>query len=157
MPDYVIVVATVAVTIALFSAIQGGHPERWASVIIVGGIVLDLIIQATIGHRSFEHFDISRLSIDLVQFTALLIIALRANRNYPLGLAAAQLLAIVGNLAALFHRDGWNEAYWAMTQMPLFLQLALLAGGTLAHRLRLAKIGEYNCWSPKEGPQRQFG
>lgn len=156
MPDYVIVVATVAVTIALFSAIQGGHPERWASAIIVGGIVLDLIIQATIGHRSFEHFDISRLSIDLVQFTALLIIALRANRNYPLGLAAAQLLAIVGNLAALFHRDGWNEAYWAMTQMPILLQLSILAGGLWAHRRRVSRIGNYNSWSPRMAGGRGF-
>ena len=139
----------VSAMIALFAAVEGGHPERWATATIVGGILLDLLIQAVIGPRPFGHFDLSRMVIDLIQFTLLLIIALRANRIYPLGLAAAQLLALVGSLAVLFSSDGWSQAYWAMTQMPVLLQLSILAGGLWAHRRRVSRIGKYNNWSPR--------
>lgn len=143
-----IIVATVAALVAIYAATKGGHPERWCAAIIFAGIVFDKTFEAAFGLRDFDDFDLSRLLLDSVQLFAFVGIALRANRLYPLGIASAQLLALIGSIAALVVHEGWNQAYWAMTQLPLFIQLALLSGGTHAHRLRVAKIGNYNGWSP---------
>lgn len=148
MEAYVIIVALLTALIVLYAMIKGSHPERWVAVIIITGVVFDRIMWIIIGPRPFEHFDTTRLSMDFTQLVLFLAIALRANRLYPLGIASTQLLAIIGSIAALVVQEGWNQAYWAMTQLPLFFQLALLAGGTHAHRLRVAKIGNYNSWSP---------
>ncbi len=77
-----------------------------------------------------------------------LVVALRANRMYPLGIASAQLVAVIGNVAAILVPNGWTQAYWAMTQLPIILQLSFLAFGTVAHRRRVAVVGDYNEWSP---------
>ena len=153
---YLIVLGVTLLVVAL-AVTRGGQPERWCAAIIAAEMTIDLLILLAVGPRSFGEFDISRILLDGIAAALLIAVALRANRIYPLAIAAAQLVALIGSVVALLAVDGMAQAFWAMTQMPLFLQLALLAGGTLAHRLRLAKIGQYNCWSPREGPQRQFG
>lgn len=117
---------------------------------------MDLVLQLTIGPRSFRNFDASRMLIDVVSAGLFIAVAMRANRLYPLAIAAAQLVAVIGSVAVLLSSDGWSQAFWAMTQLPLLLQLLLLTGGTIAHRYRLARVGAYNCWSPRYEEIRQF-
>ena len=157
MSQAYLIVLTISLLVVAVAMTRGGHPEKWCAAIIAGEVTIDLLILLTMGPRSFGESHISRILLDGIAAALLVAVAMRANRIYPLAIAAAQLVALIGNVVAMLAVDGMAQAFWAMTQMPLFLQLALLAGGTLAHRLRLAKIGEYNCWSPKEGPQRQFG
>lgn len=134
--------------VVVYAALRGCLPERWCAGVIFTGVIIDELVEAAFGARSFEGFEPSRLLLDLMQFVVFLTVALRANRLYPLGIAAAQLLSIMGSISALVVPHGWNQAYWAMTQLPLFLQLQLLALGTLAHQQRVARVGNYNCWSP---------
>ncbi len=157
MSQAYLIVLGITLLIVAMAVTRGGQPERWCAAIIAGEVTIDLLILLAVGPRSFGEFDISRISLDGIAAALLIAVAMRANRIYPLAIAAAQLVALIGSVVALLAVDGMAQAFWAMTQMPLFLQLALLTGGTLAHRLRLAKIGRYNCWSPREGPQRQFG
>lgn len=138
-----------------FAVARGGSPERWCAVIVAAEILVDLTLQLTIGPRSFVDFDLSRMLIDLVIAGGFIVVAMRANRLYPLGIAAAQLVAVIGSLSALLAHEGWSQAFWAMTQLPIFLQVGLLVGGTLAHQHRLAILGPYNCWSRQDLDFRQ--
>lgn len=146
-------VIALAAIISGHAVLRGDKPEQFCAAIIILGIAADRAIDALMGGRSFDSFDLSRLLLDALQFVLFLIIALRANRIYPLAICAAQLLALIGSIAVLAVSNGWNQAYWAMTQLPLFLQLAFLAGGTFAHHSRVSQVGNYNCWSPRLGSQ----
>ena len=137
-----------AAAILTYGLIRGDQPERWCALILTIGIVLDRIILHSIGLRSFEQFDASRLAIDGLQMILLFAVALRANRVYPIAIASGQLIAVMGSLSAIFVQAGFNYAYWAMTQLPLLLQLLILGFGTHLHRRRVARIGNYNSWSP---------
>jgi hypothetical protein len=142
--------------VVVFAAARGGWPERLCAAIIACEAVVDLALQFTIGPRSFRTFDASRLLIDLVAATLFTLVALRANRLHPLVIAAAQLVAVIGSLVVLLAEGGWTQAFWAMTQLPVLLQLVVLGGGTIAHRQRVARIGAYNCWSPRLTQGRQL-
>lgn len=151
-------VSMVAVTllVVVFAATRGDWPERLCAAIIAGESLVDLVLHLTIGPRTFRMFDASRFLIDVACALGFIAVAMRANRVYPLAIAAAQLVAVIGSLAVVLSDDGWSQAFWAMTQLPLLLQWLLLVGGTIAHRQRLARIGPYNCWSPRALDGRYF-
>lgn len=155
-PAYLAVLGITLLVIA-FAVARGGQPEKWCAAIIGGEAAIDFLLLITIGARSFDEFDLSRIVLDGVAAALLIAISMRANRLYPLAIAAAQLVALIGSMAVLISGDGMSQAFWAMTQGPLFLQLPLLAGGTIAHTLRLSRIGPYNCWSPQIGALQQSG
>lgn len=134
--------------VVAFAARKGGLPEQWIGGVIAAGIIVDQILVWTIGNRTFENFSTSRFLIDAVQLVLLVAISMRANRVYPLIVAASQLMAVVGNLAALLVPNGLNLAYWAMTQLPLLLHIVVLYFGIRHHAERVIRIGRYNCWSP---------
>lgn|GEM_PF-1815143 len=156
MSSVYISITAITLLVVVYAATRGDSPERFCAAIIAGEAVIDLALQVTIGPRSFRDFDASRMLIDVISASLFIAVALRANRLYPLGIAAAQLVAVIGSVAVLLSDDGWSQAFWAMTQLPLLLQLVLLAGGTFAHRYRFARIGAYNGWSPRMNETRQF-
>lgn len=147
-PDLIAVVLLVA-TASLYAVMRGGKPERICAAIIVAGIVADRLYLGIFGGREFQHFTASRLAFDGAQLVGFVLVALRANRVWPLWPASAQLVAISGSVSAIVVPDGYNYAYWAMTQLPLFIQLAALGLGTFLHDRRRQRIGAYNCWSPR--------
>ncbi|WP_271078265.1 hypothetical protein [Aurantiacibacter sp. MUD61] len=147
--DYIIVWVIVA-SVTLFAVMRGDQPERLCAAIIAFGVLADAIFLAIFGPRGFHDFDVSRIGIDLLQTIGFFWIALRANRTYPLFIVAAQLVAIIGSMAAALVPDGMSVAFWAMTQAPLFLEILLLGGGTIAHAARVSRIGPYNAWSPSK-------
>jgi len=146
--DRALVLVLVA-SVTLFAVARGGRPERLCATVLVLGILADRLYPVMIGERDFNHFATSRMVFDLLQFAAYLGISLFANRVWPLWLSAAQLVALTGSIAALVIPDGINLAYWALTQLPLFIQVIALFVGTFAHWRRVRRIGNYNCWSPE--------
>lgn len=149
MATDLVLVLLFAASLAIFAVLRGGRPERLGAAIIILGIVVDRAWTGFFGYRDFLTFDGSRLALDLVQMAAFLWLALRANRVWPLWISAAQAVAITGSIAALVLPDGYNYAFWAITQAPLFVQLFALAVGIAAHHRRVRRVGEYNCWSPR--------
>ena len=153
---YLVVLGITLLVVAVAVA-RGGQPEKWCAAIIAGEATVDLLILLVAGPRSFGEFDGSRIMLDGIAAVLLIAVAMRANRIYPLAIAASQIVALIGSLAALLSGDGMTQAFWAITQLPILLQLTLLAGGTLAHRMRVARVGPYNCWSPHDAHHHQFG
>jgi len=153
--DQYTVTTAITLLVVAYAAARGDSPERWCAAAIGVETVVDFTLHYTIGPRSFSEFNLSRLVFDMMKASVFITVALRANRVYPLGVAAAGVVAVIGSIPALLNKEGWNQAYWAMTNTPTYLQVVLLAAGTVAHRKRLALIGPYNCWSPRPAPARQ--
>jgi hypothetical protein len=142
----------VILTVALVAACgaiawsRGGPPERIAAAIIVGWIVLDVLYHLMFGPADFNEVDPVHLVLDGAELVAIVSLALRANRVWPLWAAAAQLICVAGHVAALVEPRGMTLAYWAMTQLPPFIQLIALVSGAVAHTRRTHRIGPYPSW-----------
>jgi hypothetical protein len=125
---------------------RGGAPERLAATIIVAWMVSDVSYHLVFGPSGFDVVDPVHLVIDGGELVAIMWLALRANRMWPLWAAAAQLICVAGHLAAFVDVAGMKRAYWAMTQLPAYIQLIALVCGALAHARRFERIGPYRSW-----------
>jgi hypothetical protein len=76
----------------------------------------------------------------------LLAIALRANRMYPLWMAAWQLIAVLSHVARFESRSSVALAYAILMYLPSYLLLGTLGIGLAAHIRRVKRIGEYRSW-----------
>lgn len=141
-----------AVTVLLFvmgtaySYRRGGAPEQCAAAIIVIWLALSVIYRLIAGPASFISVDPARFALDMGELIAISFVAVRANRMWPLWAAAAQLICVMGHVAAFIEPGGMRRAYWAMTQIPPFIQLCALLLGAIAHTARLGRIGPYRSW-----------
>jgi hypothetical protein len=125
---------------------RGGPPERFAATAIVIWILTDAMYHLAFGPSGFDSVDPFHLVLDGAQLVAILWLALHANRMWPLWAAAAQLICVSAHLVAFIEPGGMRLAYWAMTQMPQYIQLVALLLGALAHTRRLQRIGPYRSW-----------
>lgn len=125
---------------------RGGPPERLAAAVIVGWIVTDAGYHLLFGPSGFDTVDPVHLVLDGAELCAIMLLALRANRMWPLWAAAAQLICYSGHIAAFIEPGGMRRAYWAMTQLPQYIQLLALLLGAAAHARRTRRIGRYRSW-----------
>ena len=142
-----IVIPIILIMIAVLVAYrQGGPPERLAATIIVAWMISDVSYHLLFGPSGFDTVDPVHLVLDGAELVAIVWLALRANRMWPLWAAAAQLICVSGHLAVTLEPDGVRRAYWAMTQLPPFIQLIALVFGAVFHTRRLQRIGPYRSW-----------
>lgn len=125
---------------------RGGPPERFAAAALVGWIVIDDLYHLLFGFSNFDVVDPVHVVLDGALLAAIMWLALRANRIWPLFAAAAQVMCVSGHVAVLFEPDGAHQAYWAMTQLPQYIQLTALLMGAAAHARRERMIGPYRSW-----------
>ena len=130
--------------------LRGGAPERVAAGIIVAWVVTVVLYHLAAGPAGFGRVDPGDLVLDLAELGAIGWLALRANRMWPLWAAAAQLICVSGHFA-VFVEPGMRRAYWAMTQIPPFIQVIALVCGAAAHVRRERKWGAYRSWRLAEG------
>jgi len=145
MATEVILALTLFCVVGFVAVSRGGPPERLAAAIIICWIVIDVSYHLAFGPSGFTRVDPVHLVLDGGELIAIVWLALRANRMWPLWAAAAQLICVSGHVA-LFIEPGMSRAYWAMTQMPPYIQLVALFLGAVAHARRFDRIGPYRSW-----------
>jgi hypothetical protein len=150
MALYGILALTMVFVAAYVAVARGGPPERLAAGIIVCWIMADAAYHLAFGPSGFARVDPVHLVLDGVELVAIVWLALRANRMWPMWAAAAQLICVSGHMA-LFIEPGMQRAYWAMTQLPQYIQLTALVLGAVAHARRFERIGPYRSWRLSEG------
>jgi hypothetical protein len=131
---------------AFFAVARGGPPERLAAGIIVGWVISDVSYHLVFGPSGFDSVDPVHLVLDGGELVAIVWLALRANRMWPLWAAAAQLICVTGHVAVFVSPEGMRRAYWAMTQVPPYIQLTALFLGAVWHARRFERIGPYRSW-----------
>jgi hypothetical protein len=146
MPPEVVIAIAFIVGGVLVGYHRGGPPERLVATIIVAWVVSDVVYSLIFGPSSFVTVDPARVILDVGELIAITWVALRANRMWPLWAAAAQLICVSGHIAAVIDVGGMRRAYWALTQLPAYIQLIALVLGAAAHARRFARIGPYRSW-----------
>ncbi len=129
----------------LYALARGGTPERAAVGILVSAVVASAITPSTGLHRFFQ-LELGMLVVDTCLFLAMTVLALKAQRYWPMWLAAVKLNTVMTHLLILSPSlMPWSyavaNAAWSYPS-PL-----LIAIGAVRHRQRLKRYGVDPAWS----------
>lgn len=141
-------------SICAAALIWGGEPEKAAALVwIVFFEFLAAVYTVTTGAQfQAENLDTFFAAIDIMAAVCWITIALFANRNYTLWIAAMQVLAMTAHLARGLVEAISPLAYVTMVAVPGWLQLVFLAAGIACHAMRERKHGKYRDWRLSEMP-----
>ena len=105
---------------------RGGKPERLAAALILADWVLS---PALVINDTYNHMQIAVFAIDGLLMFALISIALRSDRFWPLWATAFQLLELLMHIAMLVDHTVRPRAYYVGMEISSYLILASLALG----------------------------
>ncbi|HEV2818006.1 MAG TPA: hypothetical protein VGW40_12395 [Allosphingosinicella sp.] len=129
-----------------YAFIGGGAPERIGAAIFLIGSVLTYVVLET-SPIDFRGVEVGVFIIDVVVFAAFVLLAVRANRYWPLWMSALLGLGVVGHLAMLLHPRVIPWAYAVVLSIWSYPILLLMAAGTFAHQRRLIRNGADPSWT----------
>jgi heme exporter protein D len=138
--------ASVLVALAIWR--WGRGPERWLIAIYLVTMVAPFYatLLLGLGYLANGPYSWFYFATDLAALAGFVLVALNANRNYPLWIAGFQLVAVGGQaMRGLF--DGISLlALLILIVGPSYCQLLLIFGGFLRHRARERRYGSYREW-----------
>lgn len=124
---------------------RGGAPERAiACAFLVAGLTTPLLDLPELSRFSSVAYGV--LAIDLLLFGALCLIAVRADRFWPIVVAGLQLVSLLAHLVRLANPELIRPAYSIMLVIWSYPQLLLLVMGTMRHRTRTATGRPDTAW-----------
>jgi hypothetical protein len=125
---------------------RGGAPEKIGATILAIGsfLTVAVISERTVRHRSVE---VDVLVVDILCLAAFLVLALRADRFWPLWVAALQMIGTAGHAVKFVDPEIVRRAYALMLVIWAYPMIMLLVAGTWRHQLRLARLGTDKSWS----------
>lgn len=137
--------AFLACLLFVFSA--GGKPERFA---ITAQLIALLLSLTAISFRAIpaKGLPIGLALVDFALALALGLLALRANRIWPIVLAGMQVATVFAHLAKLLSFPMPAAGYVIFVQLWAWPMLILTAVGTYRHRSRTRNFGEEPDWKP---------
>jgi hypothetical protein len=132
--------------VCLYAFATGGGPERLgAAAYGLACIASHFVFSApAIKFRSVET---GVFLIDVLVFAAFAILALRANRFWPIWVTALLGLGVLAHLARWAGPDTMPWAYQLVLSIWSYPILAIIAIGAFNHRRRLARFGTDRSWS----------
>jgi hypothetical protein len=136
----------------LYASIRGGAPERLCVAIhMIGGVIGAVIVSMP---QTFSSLEKALFGVDILVFLAFVMLAIRANRFWPIWATALMGLGLACHLALMLNSDVGPWAYAVVVSFFGYPLIPLIIGGTFAHRLRLARDGIDPDWMPSP---RSFG
>ena len=130
----------------------GAAPERIASGVYVGLILIDVAYHEIFG-PGYEYWriDLGHFIFNALALAVLVALALKANRFYPLWLAAFQTISVIGHATRGFVPPEFGRPYMILTIGPSYLATAALCAGIWMHVRRVRKSGPYRSWHRSSG------
>ena len=136
--------------IALFTAYafwRGAGPERIAGAIMSGMVIVDVLYHLIFPKGGiYDEVDLGHLFNDTWVLIAFALLAIRANRIYPIWMLAAQLIAMTSHLNREVSLEIAEIVYAIMIRVPSYIQLIAFGIGLVAHRRRVLRYGTYRSW-----------
>jgi hypothetical protein len=129
-----------------YAMLKGGAPERIGASILLAGSALTFVM-VTGPARRFASMEIGILLVDVAALLAFLVLALRAERYWPLWITGLQLIGTAGHVVKLVEPDVIRWAYAFVLAFWAYPMMLLLAVGTWLHQRRLALHGADRSWS----------
>lgn len=130
---------------------RGGAPERIGAAIILFGTALTVVAASGSANR-FGSVEVGIFVVDVAGSVAFLILALRAERFWPLWMTALQAIETAGHAVKLVDPIVMRWAYAFVLAIWMYPMLVLLAVGTWRHQTRLTRFGEDRSWSNFSAP-----
>ena len=146
MPLRIAVFNCVQLAACLYALKHGGAPERWTAWMMAAGAALT----ATLPSWSSIRFDMTSptlLLVDLALLGGLCWLAARANRFWPLWVAALQLVAIAVHVVRGLDPTILPAAYNQTVGKVAYPMILLLVLGTFRHSQR-ERTSTDDDWSP---------
>lgn len=139
-------IASVLLALAIWR--RGAAPERWLIGLFIATMVAPVYVFRAlgIGNLNLGEYAWVAVSLDLVALVAFVLVALNANRNYPLWIAGFQLVAIGAHATRGLIDSVSLLAYLLLSAGPAYCQLALIFGGFVRHVRRRQRFGPYRDW-----------
>lgn len=144
---HIYVFYAVQALICLFAFVSGGRPERLAALLLLLAALGNAALPNHPG-VSFHMVEGPAALIDLVLMASLVALSVRANRFWPLWLAALQLLAIAIHGVKAFEPVLVPWMYAGAAGKIAYPMMAVLMMGVWRHRRRIAEFGADPDWSP---------
>jgi DNA-binding CsgD family transcriptional regulator/uncharacterized membrane protein YhaH (DUF805 family) len=133
--------------VVLYALVRGGAPERIVAAIGVVGAVLSLLVVSMTPIR-IGGVDLSFFVFDSIASIGFILVALRANRLWPIWMAAFNSFGLAAHLLLLTNPTIDPLAYVLVLAMTSPLSFLILFVGTRNHRLRLRHYGVDPAWTP---------
>jgi hypothetical protein len=128
----------------------GGGPERVGTAVYALSVpVTHLALLASNQH--WRNLEIGVLIVDATTFVIFVLIALRADRFWPIWVSALLGIALLGHLARFVTPDTYWRAYAKVLVMWSYPILALMVLGTFLHWKRLKLYGADRSWTTSSG------
>ncbi|WDA42779.1 hypothetical protein [Erythrobacter sp. BLCC-B19] len=126
----------------------GAGPERWTIGVFLATMVLPIYVIWWVGGQSYADgsYDLWYFVIDVVAVGLYLLLALHANRNYPLWIAGLQLVSVVAHLSGTLVDTINPFALAVLVIGPSYGALIVLTIGFWRHRFRERRYGQYREW-----------
>lgn len=132
--------------VALLSWLRGGAPERAVAMCFVLGFVATLASYTALPVR-FTSVETAVALIDVAMLVALVAIAMKADRMWPMLVAGLQLDIVMVHALKAADADVMRSVYAIMMTVWAYPQLALLAVGVVRHWHRMRKFGFDRSWA----------
>lgn len=139
-------IASVILALAIWR--WGAAPERWLIGVFVGFLLAPLYVVKLLGIDDFTFGPYAWIYVgtDLIAAAGFVLIALNANRNYPLWVAGFQLVAVSAHAVRGMVESVSPLAYLILAIGPSYCQLLVIFGGFVRHLLRERRFGQYRAW-----------
>lgn len=126
----------------------GAGPERWLISVFTMTIVAPIPIANWLGFPVAQTgpYAMVYAGLDVVAAVLFIVVALNANRIYPLWVAGFQLVAVATHVVRAVIDNVSELAYAVLVIGPSYCQLLLLVGGFVWHCSRARRSGPYREW-----------
>ena len=135
----------------IYTGLRGSAPERIGAAILMVGSILTLVTLSSAA-KIYRSLEFGVFVVDVATFLAFLVLALRANRLWPLCITAFQLIGTAGHAVKLVDPSVLPYAYAFALRFWSYPMMLMLVLGTWNHQRRLARDGVDRSWSSSSGP-----
>jgi len=137
---------TLLVLCTLYALWAGGAPERIGAAVYAASVAATFLI-LTQHEPRWLNLEVGAFIVDAVTFVLFILLALRADRFWPLWVSALLGIALLGHLARIVMPDTFWRAYAFVLAFWSYPILALMALGTFLHRRRVTREGADRSWA----------
>ncbi|KQU55839.1 hypothetical protein ASG67_06925 [Sphingomonas sp. Leaf339] len=134
------------VVISCYAGWRGGKPERFVAIAMFAAALATLIAYAPLSKR-FVGVETGVLAVDVSLFVGLTVIALNANRYWPMAMASLQLASLIVHFGKLLDLTMGGWAYAFFLKLWAYPMLLTLVVATMRHRHRLGIHGVDQPWT----------
>jgi hypothetical protein len=128
-----------------YALLRGGKPERAAAIVFLLMAIGDPFVHE-FTPPTYTILDPGHFVIDLLAWCALLAIALRAKRFWPLWISSLQTISLIAHVTKLLDYSIHPTVYAIMQVSSSYPLLIILVIGTLNHQRRLRGSGSDPHW-----------